>query len=121
MLTSPDEPDELSPPAPTVPNITAPSDILSQGYFESPEAHSLFGLIKDKEEKKNIDEIDLKKQINERIEKLTEGYSMANGWKLNIDDYDSKGLCSAFDIHNLQMKCRYLAMSLRVALSKMDT
>ena len=122
MLLPPYEQDEIPTPQPTtttLPNISAANDILSQSYFESPEAHILFGFIKDKNDNKDIDEIDLKNVINCRIAKLTEGYSTPNGWKSNVDDFDGNGVCTAFDIHKVQMKCRYLATSLRIALTKM--
>jgi hypothetical protein len=44
----------------------------------------------------------------------------AHGWKLVVDDFNANELCSATDIFNIQMKSKYMSLSLRFALVEMN-
>ena len=101
-----------TPPPP--PRNVAANDILNQDFFESPEANCLFGIIGTAEE-----DVSLRTVIQERINKLTEAFSTPNGWKCVLEDRDSCQTCSPFQIYNIQIKCRYIAFALRIALKKM--
>ena len=57
--------------------------------------------------------------IQQRIERLTEAFSTPNGWKSVLEDRDATETCSPFQIYDLQIKCRYTAIALRIALRKM--
>lgn len=50
--------------------------------------------------------------VEKRIERLKKGYTTAKGWKLVLDDFDQKGLLTAYDIFHLQMKCKYVSLAL---------
>ena len=106
---------ELDPPPPPT-TIVAANEILHQDFFESPEANCLFGMIGGMEE-----DVSVRTTIIERIQKLTEGFSTPDGWKCVLEDRDSCNTCSAFQIYNIQIKCRYIAIALRTALRKMCT
>jgi hypothetical protein len=100
-------------------------EIVNQDYFDSPEANILFGLtVIDKggqggEETAGAEDVSVRTIIRRRIAKLTEAYSTPNGWKCVLEDLDSKQTCSPFQIYNIQIKCRYLVIALRIALRKM--
>jgi hypothetical protein len=44
-----------------------------------------------------------------------------DGWKLMLDDFDAKDICSEYNIFNIQMKCKYLSVALRIALEDMPS
>ena len=50
--------------------------------------------------------------VKERIERLKQPSAGAHGWKLVVDDFDANELCSATDIFNIQMKSKYVSLSL---------
>ena len=58
--------------------------------------------------------------VEERIERLKQPSAGAHAWKLVVDDFDANELCSASDIFNIQMKSRYMSLSLRFALEEMN-
>ena len=107
---------ELDPP-PAPPNLAALA-ILNQDYFDSPEAYVLFGRM-DHEETTTEDEVSVKTMIQQRINKLTKAFSLPDGWECVLEDQDSTQTCSTFQIYNIQIRCRYLAIALRIALKKM--
>jgi hypothetical protein len=43
-----------------------------------------------------------------------------HGWKLVVDDFDANELCSASDVFNIQMKSKYMSLSLRFPLEEMN-
>ena len=106
---------DAPPPPPPPTNITA-NEILNQDFFESPEANCLFGTIG---ARTTEDDVSVRTVIQKRIDKLTEGFSTPNGWKCVLEDLDSCGTCSPFQIYNIQIKCRYVVVALRIALRKM--
>jgi hypothetical protein len=106
-----------TPPPPPPTNITALS-ILNQDYFDSPEANVLFGRM-NHEETTTEDEVSVRTMIRQRIDKLTEAFSLPDGWKCVLEDRDSTQTCSSFQIYSIQIRCRYLAIALRIALKKM--
>mmetsp|Transcript_29437 Transcript_29437/g.53921 ORF Transcript_29437/g.53921 Transcript_29437/m.53921 type:complete len:237 (-) Transcript_29437:190-900(-) len=57
--------------------------------------------------------------VRKRIERLRRGHTTVDGWKLTLDDLDTRDICSAHDIFNIQMKCKYLSVALRIALDEM--
>jgi hypothetical protein len=105
---------ELDPPPPPTTNVAA-NEILNQDFFELPEANCLFGMIGVTTE----EDVSVRTTIIERINKLTEGFSTPNGWKCVLEDRDSCNTCLAFQIYNIQIKCWYIAIALRIALRKM--
>ena len=116
--TEPDTPPESDTPAPPArPTNVAALEIQNQDYFDSPEANHLFGRIQ--QETTAEDEVSVRTTIHNRIQKLTEAFSTPAGWKCILEDRDSKQTCSAFQIYNIQIKCRYIAIALRIALQKM--
>jgi hypothetical protein len=40
---------------------------------------------------------------------------MAHGWKVVVDDFDAKEICTPNDIFNIQMKYKYVNLALRIA------
>jgi hypothetical protein len=97
------------------------TEIANESYWESPEAHALFCEIK-----KGVgvgDESDLmppRHCVEERIERLKQPSAGVHGWKLVVDDFDTNELCSASDVFNIQMKSKYMSLSLRFALEEMN-
>ena len=106
-----------TPPLPTNQKALA---ILNQDYFDSPEANILFGLEKEQgREEMTAEEVSVRTTIQQRIERLTEAFSTPNGWKSVLEDRDATETCSPFQIYDLQIKCRYTAIALWIALRKM--
>ena len=81
----------------------APPPILGFSYWESTEAWQLFGT------RGPMHNDDLEAIVERKIQSLMKGYTQPEGWKQVLDDFDQQKLCSAYDIFNIQMKCRYLA------------
>jgi hypothetical protein len=93
-------------------------------WWDSSNAFSLFGEQVDKnDEDANDDEEawDVKLMVRKRIERLRRGHTTVGGWKLTLDDLDTRDICSAHDIFNIQMKCRYLTVALEIALDDMPS
>jgi hypothetical protein len=93
-------------------------------WWDSSNAFSLFGEQVDKNDKDdNSDEDawDVKVMVRKRIERLRRGHTTVGGWKLTLDDLDTRDICSAHDIFNIQMKCKYLSVALRIALDDMPS
>jgi hypothetical protein len=65
------------------------------------------------------DEVSVRTMIQQRIDKRTEGFLHPNGWKGVLEDLDSNQTYSSHQIYNIQIKCRYIAIALRIALPKM--
>ena len=105
----------------TPPNVTPPNNVdrnvflFTDTYWESPEALRLFcpNILDEEDSALPV--------IQRRIERFKQGYATAEGWKLVLDDFDQNKLCSAFDIFNIQMKCRYVVAALKVAIQEMPT
>jgi hypothetical protein len=92
-----------------------PPPIIS--WWDSPNAFSLFGEQVDKnDEDANTDDDawDVKVMVRKQIGRLRrEDTAMTvGGWKLTLDDLDTRDICSAHDIFNIQMKCKYLSVTL---------
>ena len=102
--------------APSPPANVAANEILNQDFFDSPEANILFGIIGVTTEEEDVS---VRTTIERRINKLTEAFSTPDGWKCILEDRDACQTCTPFQIYNVQMKCRYIAIALRVALRKM--
>jgi hypothetical protein len=64
---------------------------------------------------------DVKAMVRKRIQKLRRGHTTVGGWKLTVDDLDTRDICSAHDIFNIQMKCKYLSVALEIALDDMPS
>jgi hypothetical protein len=43
----------------------------------------------------------------------------AHGWKLIDDDFDAKEICIPNEIFNIQLKCNYASLALRIAIKDM--
>jgi hypothetical protein len=58
-----------------------------------------------------------------QIKQLRRGHTTVDDWKLTmlLDDLDAKDICSAYDIFNIQMKCKYLSVALGIALDDMPS
>jgi DNA-binding transcriptional regulator YhcF (GntR family) len=99
-----------------------PPSVIS--WWDSCNAFSLFGEQVDKNnEDANDDEDawDVKAMVRKRIERLRRGHTTVGGWRLTIDDLDTRGICSEHDIFNIQMKCKYLSVALGIALDDMPS
>jgi hypothetical protein len=55
--------------------------------------------------------------VEERIERLKQGFSSPQGWKLVLDD--TRDICTWHDTHGIQMKCKHLSLALHDALQDM--
>jgi len=73
----------------------------------------------DEDANDNEEAWDVKAMVRKRIERLRRGHTTVDGWKLTLDDLDTRDICSAHDIFNIQMKCKYLSVALRIALDEM--
>ena len=89
------------------------SVIWTDTYWESPEAIRLFCT------STNIENDSALPVVQKRIERFQRGFTQPDGWKLVLDDFDQNNLCTSFDIFNIQMKCRYVVMALRLAEKEM--
>ena len=116
-----DEPQPFVPQEDT--NQSAAADPPSTSWWDSTNAFSLFGERQedDEDEDANDDEDawNLKATVRKRIERLRRGHTTVGGWKLTLDDFDTRDICSANDIFNIQMKCKYLCVALGLALERM--
>ena len=92
-----------------------------QGWWESPEAKSLFRILDCQNDSDDGTDCCIRSQVQWRIDKLTPAYSVCEGWRSVVSDFDASDLCSAHDIFCLQQKARYLSLSLRLALAQMPT
>ena len=105
----------LIPPSPQLNPIE--EEIKNYTYWNSGKASSTFGYFdpKDNGQKlKPIEEI-----VTERMMRMREGYKAFNGWKHNIEDGDELNVCTHFDIFLLQLKCKYISISLKIALEEL--
>jgi hypothetical protein len=107
------ESDAAPPPA----NVAA-NEILNQDFFDLPEANILFGMIQDTATEEEED-VSVRMIMEQHIKIITEAFSTPDGWRCVLDDQDSCQSCTPFQIYNIQMKCRYIAIALQVALRKM--
>ena len=95
--------------------------ILNQSWWESNSDNSFFGelrVVPEEEEEEEEEALDIKAVVRKRIQRLRQGHTSCDGWKLTLDDLDTKGICTANDIFDIQMKCKYVAIALRLALCK---
>ena len=97
---------------------TVSAAILGQTYWESPEAMKLFGVVVGKGEEMSQDVL---VDIDSRLERLTYGVSNPMGWKMLLDDFDQKDLCSSNEIFNIQTKSRYVCAALKYAVVNMPS
>ena len=96
-------------------NLPLSRRLQLETWWDSPEAYRLF-----KEVAQNPDDTrSLQDIVEERMVRFQMGHTSAQEWKLLVDDFDNQSLCSAFDIHSIQMKCKYLALALKYALEEM--
>lgn len=88
--------------------------ILQKTYWDSLEAMKLFKELQGEKTNECTNEEDdlVMAVIERRIGRLSKGIGMASGWKLVLDDFDQNDLCSAYNIFNVQLKCRYIAFAL---------
>jgi hypothetical protein len=97
---------------------TAAEAIKNQSWWDSTNAFSLFGELQIDDEED--DARDLKAFVRKQVDRLRRGNTTAEGWKLTVDDLDAKDICSAHDIFNIQIKCKYLSIALELALEVMS-
>jgi hypothetical protein len=62
---------------------------------------------------------DPREYVETRIERLKEGFATAQGWKLVVQDFDARDLCTPNDIFIVHMKCKYVSLALHIALEEM--
>ena len=111
------------------PNIILKSSAISNPtWWDSPEAHKLFGEMVRQEEdtvyqqnEVGLTILSVRQTVEKRIKQLRKGYTTSDGWRNVIDDFDSQSMCSSQDIFDVQMKCRYLVVALQVALYDMPS
>ena len=114
-------------PPPLVPREDTNQPLASEepiSWWDSTNAFGLFGeraLQDDDDEDANDDEDawNVKAMVRKRIERLRKGHTTVGGWKLTLDDFDARNICSSHDIFNIQMKCKYLCVALEIALKEM--
>jgi DNA-binding transcriptional regulator YhcF (GntR family) len=102
----------------------APEPPAVISWWDSSNAFNLFGeQVEQNNEDANDDEEawDVKAMVRKRIAKLRQGHTTVGGWKLTLDDLDTRDICSAHDIFNIQMKCKYLSVALEIALDDMPS
>jgi hypothetical protein len=92
--------------------------IASQSWWESPEAHALFSDVK-RSKGDNGDSLFPREYVEARTERLKKGHTTAHGWKTVLDDFDANDICTPSDIFNIQMKCKYVSLALRIATEDM--
>jgi hypothetical protein len=83
----------------------APEPPAVISWWDSSNAFNLFGeQVEQNNEDANDDEEawDVKAMVRKRIAKLRQGHTTVGGWKLTIDDLDTRDICSAHDIFNIQ-------------------
>ncbi len=93
--------------------------VISQSWWESSEAHTLFCHVQ-RNIGENGDYLFQQEYVETRIERLKNGFATAHRWKLVVDDFDAYELCSASDVFNIQMKSKYMSLSLRFPLAEMN-
>jgi hypothetical protein len=96
----------------------AATAVANQSWWESPEAHVLFCDVK-RSAGENGDLLFPREYVETRIERLKQGFATAHGWKLVVQDFDARDLCTPNDIFTVQMKCKYVSLALRIALEEM--
>jgi hypothetical protein len=117
----------LSSPAPQetpLQETMAPEPPPKPSWWDSTNAFSLFGERVDENNEDANDEEDawnVRAMVQRRIERLRRGHTIVGGWKLTLDDLDTRDICSAHDIFNIQMKCKYLSVALTIALEDMPS
>jgi hypothetical protein len=67
----------------------------------------------------NSDSLFPQEYVEGRTERLKNGFTSAHGWKTVFDDFDATDICTPNDIFNIQMKCKYVSLALRVAIGDM--
>ena len=83
-------------------------------YWDSGLAKTTFGYhdAKDDEQKaKPVEDI-----VLERMMKMRDGYKAFYGWKHNVEEHDKYNKCTYFDIFLIEQKCKYISISLKIAL-----
>ena len=78
----------------------------------------LFGVVVGKGEEMSQDVL---VDIDSRLERLKYGVSNPMGWKMLLDDFDQKDLCSSNEIFNIQTKSRYVCAALKYAAVNMPS
>ena len=75
--------------------------IVAQSYWQSPEAARDFSEIGNEvEDGESLVEI-----VEKQIKKLSQALTLAQGWKLVLDDFDTNKLCTEHDISVIQQRC----------------
>jgi hypothetical protein len=112
--------------------VTKQSDeIRKQNKWHSPEALMLFvnsskapmrkGKTSQTTDKSKQNTTNVKRHIARQIRLLRNAYTTPNGWKYIVNDKDVNDICSPYDVFVLRLKARYLAVTLKVALTKYET
>jgi hypothetical protein len=81
---------------------SAATAIANQSWWESPEAHVLFCDVK-RSAGDNGNLLSPREYVETRIERLKQGFATAQGWKLVVQDFDARDLCTPNDIFIVQM------------------
>ena len=96
-------------------------NILEQTYWDSPEAHFLFGQREGGNVKQDQTGEALENVMRSRINMFKRAYLTPLGWKAMVNDFDQMDKCSSVDIFIFQSKAKYLALALQFALDHMPT
>jgi hypothetical protein len=75
------------------------------------------GEIKDQRNNSNIG---VKSQISTQIHMLRNTFLTVDGWKQAVDDVHTTNYCNPFDIFNIQLKSKYLSVTLTQAYYHYD-
>jgi hypothetical protein len=92
--------------------------VISQSWWESSEAHTLFCHVQ-RNIGENGDYLFQQEYVETRIERLKNGFATAHRWKLVVDDFDAKDICTPNNTFNIQTKCKYVSLALHIALEDM--
>jgi hypothetical protein len=109
----------------THPRANITKNMTMETKWDSPEAASLFvhgiskmGWRKRKKIIQTDDKTDVKQHVMDQIQRLRMAYLSPLGWKDILDDHDDNDTCTPFEIFSIQLKAKYLAVTLSVALEK---
>jgi hypothetical protein len=104
------------------PNNNTNANSSFETKWDSPEAAALFvhGTSKRVQRKRKKSQTenktDVEKHITEQIQRLRAVYLSPLGWQDILDDNDKDNPCTPFEIFSVQLKAKYLSVTLSVAL-----
>ena len=95
------------------PNINKAQEIISETFWDSPEAKCWFGCGEMFEIVENT--------MEKRIKQCKQAYTTSNGWRSIVEDNDQNNMCTENDIFNIRQKAKYVSIALKIALDEMPS